>query len=221
MLSCVGNVLGDIDGIAVSTNLLVGGEKSLGSLVSGRFALSTEEVAAASTAITEGNGSLKLRTVEKRICAVTHTRWIVVALIIVREGTPFGAGINDTVSKNQTTRATDHITRRELLNEIGRILSAVLADQRHVQVLTPFLCSTLVGECIRGKHLGLIRLCAIDIVKFVKDRALALLASDLNTLLRYGRSSSEISSGFFAEEGSGDLAEEWGMRFGGIDWGTL
>jgi hypothetical protein len=83
MLGCVGNVLGNVDGVAMSTNLLVCGEKSLGGLVSGRFALSTKEVAAASAAVTEGDGGLKLRTIEKRICAITNTRRIIVALIII------------------------------------------------------------------------------------------------------------------------------------------
>jgi hypothetical protein len=179
--------------------------------------LSAEKIAATSTAVAESDGSLKLRTVEKRVCSITNARRIIIALIIVGEGTPLRAGVDDTITEDQSTGAADHVAGRELLNDIRRILSAILAHQRHVEIFGPF-CRTLIECHIRSQHLGLVRLCAIDIVKFVKDWTLGLFAADFLALLRYGRSSSGISGRFFAKECSCKLYEEWGMRFGGIDW---
>jgi len=66
-------------------------------------------------------------------------------------------------------------------------------------------------------HLGFVRLRPIDIIEFVKDWALAALATDLFSLPRYNSASLEVFGRFPAENCSRKLDKEWRMRFGGID----
>jgi hypothetical protein len=73
-----------------------------------------------------------LSAIKKGICAFTDTRWIIVALVVVRECTPLGSSVNDTITKDETAGSTDHVTRSKLLNKVGWILLAVWAD--HVKI---------------------------------------------------------------------------------------
>jgi hypothetical protein len=215
VLSGIGDILGDIDSIAVSTDLLVCSKKTFGSLICRGLSLSTEKVSTAGTTVAKSDGSLKLRTVEERICAITNTRRIIIALIVVGEGTPLRTSIDDTITQNQSAGATNHITRRELLDEVGWNLLAVLANKCHVQVLTPF-CSALLNGRRWCNHLWRVRLWPVDIVEFVEYETLALLATKLLSLARDSSTSSEIFRRFLAEEVGSKLEKEWGMRFGGI-----
>lgn len=215
VLGCIGDILGDINSVAVGTDLLVGCEETLGSLIVGRLVLGSHEVTTARVAILEGDGGGELRSVEEGVCAIPNTRRIIIALVIVRKGTPLRSSVDDTITKDQSARTANHIARRKLFDEIRWNLLAVLADHGHVQVLAPF--SSGGGLLRRGHHLGFVRLGPVDVVKFVKDQALAALATDLLSLARYDSTSLEVFGGFSAEDCSRKLDKEWGMRFGGVD----
>lgn len=156
-----------------------------------------------------------MRSIEEGVCAITNTRRIIVALVVVGKGTPLRASIDDAITEDQSARTADHIARRELLDKIGRNLLAVLADHGHVQVLAPF--ASRGGFLGRGHHLGFVRLGPVDVVEFVENQALAALATDLFSLARYDSASFEVFGRFPAEDCSRKLDKEWGMRFGGID----
>lgn len=127
MLCVIRDVLGNANSVTVGTDLLVSSEKTLSSLVSSRSAVGTMELMAAG-AFTKSDACLKLSAVEEGVGAVTNTRRIVIALIIVREGTPLRSSIDNAITEDQTTRAADHVARGKLLDEVGRVLLAVRAD---------------------------------------------------------------------------------------------
>jgi hypothetical protein len=135
-------------------------------------------------------------------------------LVIVGEGTPLRPSIDNAITKDEAARATDHITRRELLDKVGWELLAILAHEGHVQIFLPF-CA-FVGGIGLGDHLWLVRLWPVDVVKFVEDRTAGALLTDLLSLARYGGSSFEVLGRFLAKEGRAKLDEELGMQFDGI-----
>jgi hypothetical protein len=146
--------------------------------------LSTEEVSAAGIAIVVSDGGLKLRAVDERVSTVTNTRRVIIALVVVGEGTPLGTGIDNTISQDQSTGSTDHVTIRELLDKVWRNLLAVLADECHVQVLAPCFCSALLDAIIAWcDHLWGVRLWPINIIELVENETLALLATKLLSLV--------------------------------------
>lgn len=110
MLREVGSGLWDMDSIAVGTDLLVGSEKVFGALVMGRLILGALEITTATGAVAEGNGSGELRAVEERVCAISHTGWIVAALVVIRKRAPLGAGVDNAISENESTVAADHVS---------------------------------------------------------------------------------------------------------------
>ena len=150
----VGSSLGDMDSVAVRTDLLVGGQKVLGALVMGRLVLRALEIATAARRIAKGNGSGELRTVEQRVRAVSDTRGVVAALVVIRERAPLGACVDNAIAKDETTVAADHVAGGELLDQVRWEDLAVLADHLHVEVLDVRVLS-LAGGRKRGRHFGL------------------------------------------------------------------
>lgn len=78
VLGSIGDILGNVNGVAVSTDLLVCCEKTLGGLVVGGLVLGAHEVTAASVAILKGDGGSELGTIEEEVRTVTDTRRIIV-----------------------------------------------------------------------------------------------------------------------------------------------
>jgi hypothetical protein len=127
VLCVIRDVLGNANGVAMCTNLLVSREKTFCSLISSRSAVGTVELVAAG-AFAESDAGLKLSTIEKGICAITNTRRVIIALVVVRKGTPLGSSIDDTITEDKTTGAADHVARCELLDKVWWKLLAVFAD---------------------------------------------------------------------------------------------
>ncbi|KAG7133789.1 hypothetical protein HYQ46_009239 [Verticillium longisporum] len=86
-------------------------------------------------ALRKGNARLELGTVEQRVASVTHTRGVIVALVVIGERTPFRAGVNNALTHDEAARTTDHVAGRELLHQIGRLLAAVRTLYNDVEVL--------------------------------------------------------------------------------------
>ncbi len=94
MLGRIGDHLCYADCITVGTDLSVGGHKSLIGLGVGGFTLSSGELAALD-AVAERDGCLQVRTIQKSIWGLPNTRRIIIALIVIRKGTPFRASVDD------------------------------------------------------------------------------------------------------------------------------
>jgi hypothetical protein len=175
----------------------------------------------AATAFAIGNLGSKLGAVEQRVCAITDTRRIIIVSVVVGESTPLGSSIDDTITNDKTARAANQITRRELLHKVGRELLTVLAHGSHVQILAPFCRNTLLDQRLldhrRGHHLGLVRLRPIDVIELVEDGAVWFALPSFFPLARYNGTSLCIRSGLLVEELGGNLDEEFGIQFGGID----
>ena len=82
------------DCIAVGTDLSIGGQKSLVGLGVGGLTLGSGELTALD-AVAERDSRLQVRSIQKRIWGFPNTRRIIVALIVVREGTPFRTSIDN------------------------------------------------------------------------------------------------------------------------------
>lgn len=105
----VGGGLGDVDSIAVGTDLLVSSQKVLGALVMRRLVLGALEIATAAGAVTKSDRSRELGSVEKWVGAISDTRWVVAALVVICERAPLGACVDNAISKNESTIAADHV----------------------------------------------------------------------------------------------------------------
>ena len=140
MFGGVRDVFRDSHPVAESSYLFVGRQEGFGSFIMCCLVLSATKVTSSgrSTA-TKGDARLKLGAVEQRIGTVSNARWIIVILIIVCEGPPFGPGVNNTITKDQTTRSTNSVAGSEVLNNVRRIFFAVFTDQVHGKVLSPWL----------------------------------------------------------------------------------
>ena len=89
------------------------------------------------TAVAKANLRLQLGASQQRIGGVTNTRGVVVALVIVGEGTPLGACVDAALREDAAAGATDGVSSAELLDEIGRHLATIRAHQSDVEVLRP------------------------------------------------------------------------------------
>lgn len=70
--------------------------------------LGTMQLSRAHT-LAKADAGLELRTIQERVDGVTDTRRVIVSLVVVGKGSPFGARINNTVTQNETTRAANHV----------------------------------------------------------------------------------------------------------------
>ena len=104
------NRLGNIDRIAEVTNFAIGGKKSLGGFIVLGSVLGAVQLSRAH-ALTKADTGLELRTVQEWVDRVTDTGRIVIALIIVGEGSPLRAGVDNAIAEDEATRATDHVAR--------------------------------------------------------------------------------------------------------------
>ena len=102
MLGGVLNRLGNIDRIAEMTNLAIGGKKGLSGLVVLGAVLSAVQLSRAH-ALTETNAGLALRTVQEGVDRVTDTGRVVIALIVVGEGSPLRAGVDNAIAQDEAT----------------------------------------------------------------------------------------------------------------------
>jgi hypothetical protein len=127
-----------LEAVTQRANLLVGDEQRLVTLVDVGLALRAVQVFA-SDAVAECDTSVELSTVQEGVRAVTDTRRVVVALVIVGECTPFRADVDTTLRQNQTATRANHISTRVILVEVRRVLLALPTDHPHVQVLAPFI----------------------------------------------------------------------------------
>lgn len=147
--------LGDSNSVAVGADLLVCCQKVLGTLVMSRLVLCALKIAATARTIAKRNGGGQLRSVEERVRAVSDTRWVIVALVIVCESAPLGTCIDNPISKDEAAGAADHVARRKLFDQVWWELFALLANHLHVQVLDIRVCLARSGGG-SGSHLGFV-----------------------------------------------------------------
>jgi hypothetical protein len=182
MLSIIGDALNNSDSITVGADLLICNEQTLVGLIKSGSTMSTMKFVTALN-VTVCDLGLELVTIEQRVRAITNTRGVIGISIVVRESTPLRSSVDNTITHNQAARSADDVSRREFLMKVGRPFLAVLTHNGHIEILAPFcvLC---------GHHLWLVRLRSIDVVKFVKHRALWFAPSDFASLARYSSTSS-------------------------------
>ncbi len=153
MLGGVADLVAGIDAIRQGLNVAVRVHQRLGALVLVDLVLEVGEVAGALAV--EGDGCLELIAVNHQVGSVTDTGWVVVSVVVTREGAPFGAGIDDAV-QHEAARAAHHVARRVLLDQVGRVLLAVLANEDAVEVLLELaaLAALLERGETSSRHLG-------------------------------------------------------------------
>lgn len=149
VLGRIGARLGQADGVAVRANLLVRRHEVLGALVMRCLVLRALQVATATRAIAKRNRGGELRPVQQRVRAISHTRRVIVALVIVCKRTPLGARVDDAIAQHEAARAADHVARGKLFNQVGRVLLALLADHLHVEVLNIRIHLRFGNCCVR------------------------------------------------------------------------
>lgn len=211
VLGRIGDAGRQLPSVAQCANLLVGLEEGLVALVQIDPVLSAVELLAARAAIAERNIGVQLSAVEQSIWTVTDTRWVIIALIIVGEGTPFGRGIDGSLLQDETAVGADQVTTRVVFEEVGRVLTTVAADKSHIQIFVPLLFllpARHVGYgarredlCHSGKQLARRRDGLLD--GQCKPLGCALLDA-FGTLLKL------VVLGVAADE-------KWRIRVGGVD----
>jgi hypothetical protein len=70
--------------------------------------LGTMQLSRAHT-LAKADAGLELRTIQERVDGITDTRRIIISLVVVGEGSPLGARINNTITQDETTGTTDHV----------------------------------------------------------------------------------------------------------------
>lgn len=133
VLGSVGHVLLDIEPLTHCANLLVCLHQGLVLLVAGLLVLGAVEVARSACGTT-GDRSLQLVTVQQGVGSISNTRGVIRVLVVVREGTPFRAHVDSTVSEDQAATATGCLVGVEL--QVGRHFLAFTADDVRSQVLS-------------------------------------------------------------------------------------
>lgn len=149
MLGRVGDRVGELPTVTQCTNLLVGLQEVLIALVVRGLVLRAVQFLAAHVAITECDARVQLSAVEESVRAITDTARVVVALIVVGESAPFGAGVDRALLQNEAAVAADEITTRVVFAEVWWIFATVATDHTHVQILLPFFLlgwKKLVGD---------------------------------------------------------------------------
>lgn len=87
----------------------------------------------------EGDVGLELRAVEQGIDRVTDTAGVVVVLVVVGEGAPFGARVDDAVTENEAARGADHVARGEFFYQVRGKLATIGTLYDLIEVLLPGL----------------------------------------------------------------------------------
>lgn len=124
--------------ITESSDLLVGNQEGLVGLVGVGLVLGTVQIFAPH-AVAKRDARVQLSAIKKSVRAITDTRRIIIALVIVGESTPFGADIDVALGQHQAAACADHVTTGMIFVEIRRVLATIRADHPHVQVLAPFI----------------------------------------------------------------------------------
>ena len=89
--------------------MLVRGHEGFAALVGVDFGLGAVQVAGAGVAVAEGDAGGELGAVEEGVGCFADTGGIVVALVVVAEGAPFGACVYDVGLEDETTVAADGV----------------------------------------------------------------------------------------------------------------
>lgn len=139
MLCSLGRGPADVLRVAQRGDLAKGGLERLVGLVMVGLVVGSRQVAHTQAAVAKANLRLQLGAVEQRVGGVTDTRGVIVALVVIREGAPLGARVDDPVGEDTPTGAADGVARAELLDEVGGHFAAVGAHQGNIQVVVPLV----------------------------------------------------------------------------------
>lgn len=115
-------------GFAIRINLLEALHEHFVVLIIASLVLRTVKLLAPH-GVTKGDASLELTAVQEWIRSVPDTRGVISVLIVIREGTPFGTGIDAPGGNDNAARFAEGIAALKVLDEVRRVFFAVVTDE--------------------------------------------------------------------------------------------